>query len=306
MDQFCIHCGSPLSPDSAFCTSCGIKVQGKEQVEVPNQSLHAVMQQADPWESDKKKDEQNHPGPIRFIAESFHQAIASLTSYFKNPKKLIPILILAAVWLILSILPALGFNPLPVRLLSFATFAQGGMYGGFWGAVGGVLGKAIFAYFFSVLLIPLVTGKVSTKGFFSGMKRYFAGFYIHTLSVLAPLLAGIGLSLIIFNFLSGNASLVNSMPGIVGMILAIRAFIRQRGFIWGFILSIFSRISKGKIPPGPILNRFVAGYAAGSLSGVALSVIRIPYLPYLLGLILILAAIIVSIVVKTRKEAISA
>ncbi len=339
MSRFCQNCGAPLSPDSTFCKSCGMRDRAEGQGEVLDKSALSALTDKQPdkqaekqtdrlpdkqvevlpkIQSDKQAeiqtgtlqdlqlDKQRHPGPVRFIATSLRQGTASLAAYFRNPRKMIPILGLAVVWLVLSILPAMGINPLPVKVLSFVTFAQGGMYGGFWGALGGVLGKAVFAWFFSALLIPLVTGKVSGKGFGTGMKQFFAGFYIHGLGVLAALLAGIGLALIIFNFLSGNASLVNSMPGIVGIIMAIRIGFRRSGFFWGLILSFANKRSKGKIPTNMTINHMAAGYAAGSLAGVALSVVSVPYLQYLAGAILIIISIVVSIAAKTRKEAIPA
>ncbi len=309
MSRFCQNCGAPLSPDSVFCLSCGIKVQAEGQSEVRDKSVPSVLTDKQPdkqpdKQAEKQTDVQPQPGPVKYIAASIRRGTASLAAYFRNPRKMIPILVLAVVWLVLSILPAMGINPLPVKVLSFVTFAQGGMYGGFWGAIGGILGTAVFAWFFSALLIPLVTGKVSGKGFGTGMKQFFAGFYMHGLGVLAALLAGIGLALIIFNFLSGNASIINSMPGIVGIIMAIRIGFRRSGFFWGLMLSFANKKSKGKIPTNMTINHMAAGYATGSLTGVALSVVSVPYLPYLAGAIFIVISIFISIAAKARKEAI--
>ncbi|MDD5603886.1 MAG: zinc ribbon domain-containing protein [Eubacteriales bacterium] len=341
MSRFCKNCGAVLPPDTLFCVACGTKVGEGAPKRVKDSKEADAAKAAKTADGAEKTDEaidqsgfaalkdkqakiqtdshaeiqtekqpviqgDKQPGPLKYIAASLRRGMSSLAAYFKSPRKMIPILILAAVWLVLSILPAMGINPLPVQVLSFITFAQGGMYGGFWGALGGILGKAVFAYFFSALLIPLVTGKASGKGFAKGIKQFFAGFYIQGLGVLAPLLAGIGLALIIFNFLSGNASLVNSMPGIVGLILAIRTGFRKSGFLRGLILSFANKRSKGRIPANTTINHLAAGYAAGSLAGVALSALSVPFLPYLAGVILIIASIIIRIAARTRKEAIPA
>ncbi len=329
MSRFCQNCGAPLSPDSVFCLSCGRRYREEGQSEVLDKSALSSLTGKQPDKQVEKQtdvlpeiqpdkqvevqpgtlldlqpDNRRQPGPVKFIAASIRRGTTSMVSYFRNPRKMIPILVLAVVWLVLSVLPAMGINPLPVKILSFVTFAQGGMYGGFWGAAGGILGKAVFAWFFSALLIPLVTGKVSGKGFGAGMKQFFAGFYIQGLGVLAALLAGIGLALIIFNFLSGNASIINSMPGIVGIIMAIRIGFRRSGFFWGLMLSFANKKSKGKIPTNMTINHMAAGYATGSLTGVALSAVSVPYLPYLAGAIFIVISIVISIAAKARKEAI--
>ena len=80
-------------------------------------------------------------GVGKFIAEYIRQSLTVL----KNPKQMIPTVVLGIVWLVLALLASFGINPLPVRILSFLTFAQGGMFGGVLGAVGGILGKVVIA-----------------------------------------------------------------------------------------------------------------------------------------------------------------
>ena len=63
--------------------------------------------------------------------------IDGFKSGLTNKKLLITAGIMALVWLALTILPALGFNPAPVQSLSFLTFARGGLSGGIPGFVGG-------------------------------------------------------------------------------------------------------------------------------------------------------------------------
>ena len=70
--------------------------------------------------------------------------ISSITAVFKNPIKLLPALILAGLWLIINILQGFGINILPVKALSFLTFAEAGMHGGIMGAIGGIIGKGMF------------------------------------------------------------------------------------------------------------------------------------------------------------------
>ena len=57
----------------------------------------------------------------KFISGYIRQSLNAL----KNPKQLIPTVVLGIFWLALALLGSFGINPLPVRILSFLTFAQG-------------------------------------------------------------------------------------------------------------------------------------------------------------------------------------
>jgi hypothetical protein len=236
------------------------------------------------------------------IKNSFTQAKAALAAYLKNPKQLIPVIILAVFWIGLGVLQALGIKPWPLKFLSFLTFAQGGLFGGFWGAVGGIVGKAIFAYFVSALLVPVFTGKASKKAISEGFRRFTSGFKQFSLGIAAALLMGIGAALIVYNFLSGNSTLINSMPGLVGFVLALRTLIRQTGFLWNLLLMIAGKLSKGRLPATVTVHRFFSGFAAGGLAGVGLSALPWAYLPYLVGLVLVVVGIVLGVVSKSQKS----
>jgi len=287
MRKTCKSCGHQIAPGAEFCTFCGARV-------TPDERDPAAGHAQDPDPS---------AGPIAFLKASIRAEAASLKQFLKNPKQWIPVLVLSLLWLILAILPALGVDFWFLRVLSFLTFAQGGMYGGVWGAVGGVIGKAVFAYFVSALLLPLFSGKSPFKNMGKSYKAFFSGLAVQSLSAAAPLICGIGIALIVFNFLTGNASMINSMAGIVGLVLAVRSLLSKGGFFWGLLLSVASRISKGRIPAPLTVSRAVTGYAAGSAAGVALSAIPVPFLPYLIGALLLIVGIVVGIVAKSGKEA---
>jgi hypothetical protein len=111
--------------------------------------------------------------------------------------------------------------------------------------------------------------------------------------------------MIAFNFFTGNASTINNMVGIVGFVLAIRSLWRRAGFFWGFLLSMSNKFSKGRAPTQMADNRIVSGYAVGSAAGVGLSTFQMPYLPYVIGIVLLFVGIVLGIAGKTRKEAIA-
>lgn len=299
MDKYCVNCGTRIGPGQKFCSSCGANSQMETEMATGTEFQGRGPEMATP------------PEPAG--GNIFQIFLDSLKQFLKDPKQLIPILVLGAVWLLLSLLPALGINSWPVRMFSFLTFAQGGMYGGVWGALGGIIGKAVFAYFVTVLIMPLFRGKNPFKEMGTG--GFFAGLTLQGADAAADFMLGMGLALILFNFFTGNASLVNSMAGIVGFVLALKAFRSKGGFLRTLVFSVANKLSRGKTPSPATFNRVAVGYAAGSALGVALSALTssylfylllLPfswqhYLPYILGAILFAAGLIVGIITKPGK-----
>lgn len=283
MSQACNNCNTAIKPGEQFCTSCGAEAQTGAAPDwknaTPGLAAGAVPEIF----------ETGTPGFSVFFRQ-----------YLKNPRQLMPILVLALLWLILSLLPALGINPLPVKILSFLTFAQGGMYVGIWGAVGGIVGKAVFAYFVSALIMPLFSDKNPFKGM--RLKSLASGLALQGASAAAELVIGAGLALVVFNFFTGNAGPVNSMIGITGLLLALKALLSKGDFLRGLLLSAANKLSRGKTPSPVSVNRVLAGYGAGSALGVLLTALPLPYLPYILGAIFFIAGLIVSKAFRPGKK----
>ena len=73
----------------------------------------------------------------------------------KHPKKLLPTIILSIFWMVFPILSVFGANIPILRFLYTLTYSNGGMFGGFFGAVGGIFGKAVFATVVNTIIISL-------------------------------------------------------------------------------------------------------------------------------------------------------
>ena len=206
------------------------------------------------------------PGPLRVIGESVKSFFASLAAAVKDPKSLIPALVLAVVWAVLDILKDRGIEPAPLKVLSFLTFAEGGMEGGTAGFIGGLLGKGLVA--------GAVTSVVSSfRNKQEGEKlRLFdvfkEGFGLRKDS-LWPWLAGIGAALLLYLFISGGALKMSFMAGASAAYLAARAAMND-----GFLKKLFSSVtSKGKEAAGPgaagLIRGMALGFAAAALLALA-------------------------------------
>ena len=237
----------------------------------------------------------------KFIMGYIRQSLNAL----KNPKQMIPTVVLGAVWLVLALLGSYGINPLPVRILSFITFAQGGMFGDVLGAVGGIIGKLLVVAFLNATIIPLFQKKAPFSGITGGIKGFIEALAIKSISSVAPLLGGTGLSLLLYAFMNSTQSLQNSVVGIIGFIILLQNIARKGGFLWGLIFSAASSISKGKAPSYIGVTRGLSGMTLGFALGVALSAIKLSWCAWL-GAGFLLLALIFIIIARSKKEVLAA
>ncbi|NLO08612.1 MAG: hypothetical protein GX129_01930 [Clostridiales bacterium] len=233
----------------------------------------------------------------KFIMGYIRQSLNAL----KNPKQMIPTVVLGVFWLVLALLGSYGINPLPVRILSFLTFAHGGMFGDVLGAVGGILGKLVVVAFLNAAIIPLFQKKASFSGVTGGIKGFFEAFAVKSISAVAPLLGGIGFSLLLYAFMNSTQSMQNSIVGIIGFIMLLQSIGRRSGFMWGLIFSAVSSISKGKTPSYIGVTRSLSGMTLGFALGVALSAIKLSWCAWL-GAGFLLLALIFTIIARSKKE----
>ena len=85
--------------------------------------------------------------------------INEVKGLLRNPKKLLPTIILSIVWMLFSTMSAMGANIPILRFLYTLTYSNGGMFGGFFGAL------AVFSEkpYLRPLLIPLFSRWLQRK-----------------------------------------------------------------------------------------------------------------------------------------------
>lgn len=311
MGKFCTNCGATLDEGVKFCSKCGVDTfQGNETAQTGTRKPNAAKfsRVIDKTGMGKKKkpsvigaeadsSPRNPVGAGKFITEYINESLKVL----KNPKQMLPTVVLGLFWLALALLGSLGINPLPVRILSFLTFAQGGMFGGVLGAVGGILGKVVVAAFLNAAIIPLFQKKAPFSGIGGGIKGFFGTLAVKSMTATGPLLGGIGVSLLLYAFMNNNQSWQNSMVGIIAFVMLLQNIGRQNGFLWGLVFSLANSVSKGRTPSYVGVSRYIAGMTLGFALGVALSAVGLPWCVWL-GTVLVIAAFISAIVSKNKRE----
>ena len=164
----------------------------------------------------------------------FTALINELKNLLKNPKKLIPTFVLCAVWLVFSLMSGFGANIPVLRFFYTLTYANGGMFGGFFGIVGGIFGKAVFAAVVNTIVLSICEKKNPFSGLGKGLKGTFAG----GLYAVAPLFIGGGLGVLLYWFFNITSSPVNCAVAVVAAVGALSAIGKKNGLLFSLIFPL--------------------------------------------------------------------
>lgn len=330
INKFCTECGKELIPGNKFCINCGNRIEeekeeviqvenlpkkekkGREIVAETVTSIGQILgntsfasavggEMVFTQQISTANSVLSTIGPLKYLFNGIVSIFKNFKGVLRDKKKWIPAIIMTIIWVTVAILPTLGVAGTPMRYLYFLTFARGGMGQGLSRLIGGTLGKGLFAYFVTSLIIPIFSGKKPFKGIGGGIKTLFNSFAVKDIRGLNPIFLGGGLALIAYNFLTGSAIIQNSMIGIVGFIMGLRGLSRKTGFLRGFIISFAKKSSKNKHVDSYYINKIIAGVTTGFALSIPLSTIGFGYICYVIGVFLIGVAIILKIIVGKKK-----
>jgi len=236
------------------------------------------------------------------VGQYLKNALKQGLQIFKHPMKLLPTLVIGAVWIVLGYLSAaMQPFPMPLKIASFLSYAEGGLFGGVFGAVGGIVGKVVMAVFINSLILPLFEKKWPLVGVAGGIKGMFTSMSKDTARGIAPLLKGIGLALLLYMFMNINEGKQNSMIGVVALVLLLQNIGNQGGFLFGLLFSIANSMSKGKVPRYISITRFLTGMTLGFTLGVGLSIAG-KHWCLIGGVGFLLLGIIFGLIIRPKKE----
>ena len=293
--MYCRSCGKELPQNALFCGYCGAHVSVKTEpaaapapkkpepaaaAAAPTKPESAAAAPAQPFrfrasgqsgelalgleEAFDFGPSSNEKGVFSLIGGKLKSVFASFLALFREPKRLIPALILAFVWLVLDILKASGVEHGTLRAASFLTFANGGMEGGLLGFLGGLLGKGLCAGALSFLIGLFSKARGGEKRSLADTLRGGFGFQKDS---LWSWLAGIGAGLLLFLFFSGGAVRSAFMAGAAAAYLAARSALQK-----GLLKQILSSAApKSRGAGGPRAAGLISGLALGFATAALLS-----------------------------------
>ncbi len=226
--------------------------------------------------------DRNNPGFFRALR-------TEILNLLKNPKKLIPTFVLCGIWLVFSLMSGFGANIPVLRFFYTLTYANGGMFGGFFGTVGGIFGKAIFA----AVVNSVVLSICEKKNPFSGLKKGGKGIFADGMNAVAPLFIGGGIGLLLYWFFNITSSPVNCAVAVVSAVGALSAIGKKNGILFSLVFGVMGKLSGGKTPSITTVNRVITGFSLGFAVGLPITFVRLPILIVILGILLIAAGIII-------------
>jgi len=236
--------------------------------------------------------------PLKTLGSGILGLVKNFFSAFKprNVIRLILALLIALFWLAPTMIPGYQANSLVEQLLSWLTFQQGGMQGGTANLIGGLFGKG----FAAATLISVITAPIKTfKSVGGGFNKLFKSLNFKQPSTIGPLLLGVGIALIGYNFMVGEASLSAAMVGVAAFMTSLRALDGRAGFMKNLLGGFFA---KNKKVNKQAINSCMAGMATGSALAVVLSAMSWAYGPYVIGAILFVVGLVLAIALRGKKE----
>lgn len=281
-----------------FCTGCGAPITSKDAGREAENKVHTSRAPATAGEITLSQEIFVLPVPeagntLAVFGSGLSRLLANMQAAFRDKKRLIPALVLAVLWIVLIFLSRADTDTAPVKILSWLTFAQGGLNGGLISQIGGILGKGLLAALFTSLIID----KSTLSQMKEGLSTLAAGLKGEK-QTLASWLLGTALALILYNIMAGSTSIQNSMAAIACLGLSLRGLAGGGGFARQLFTSIFYKKTK-QTASG---NRFMAGWAAGFAIAFVFSVLPGGFNGYILGGIFLMAAVIVKLTGRIREE----
>ena len=288
--QFCRQCGKEIGSTVKFCPFCGCPTDVPKQPTgtVPltdrriapetageillgsfggpalNRTQSAVLSGA--AVSDIRAQAEEILSPLKTLLGGAKDLLSGIVGMVKNPKALIPALVMAALWIVLPLLENSGAGGAAVKLLSWLTFAEGGVERGSLGVLGGIVGKGSVAVALSSLFsggLKSILGGVGTL--FSKKKQKGS---------IPLLITGAVLGIALYLFFTGAPSASSMMAGISGILLSLKALGGRNGFLYSIVESLTAVKTNGvRTAQNERIDSLLGGSTLGFAAITALSAV---------------------------------
>lgn len=199
----------------------------------------------------------------------------------RNPRKLLPGVVLVGVWAVFSLLSAFAPDIPLVREIAALSYANGGMYGGAAGAVGGICGKMVFAAVVNYFVISLC----ARRNPFSGIGKELKGVFAGGLAAVAALGVGGGLGVLLYWFFNLTATPENAAVAVVAAAGALSGI--GKTMLHTLVSGTLGLFSPGKKASVVTAGRVIVGVAFGFTLALPLTFVRSPWALSLAGLALL-------------------
>ena len=304
MAKFCRNCGSALNEGAAFCMKCGTptgNVKSTANGQPGNRNTGTGPMVMRPGYTGAAA----APARVKRQRPFSERLKESVGSYFKHPVKLLPAIVLAAIWIAFSLMGTLGSSSPLIRILSMITYSNGGMYGGIMGSIGGIFGKAFFSAIITSMINSLADKKNSAKKR-GRVKAGMQGATLRGLKAVTPFMIGSGAGLALYWLFNITSTPKNIMVAVAGAVAAVVAVMRGHGLLFSLVSGISGSLSKNRIPSLSAVKRALSGFAAGFAVAVPVTFMRKPGMIISIGAVLLILGILLSIIGKNGAKRMAA
>jgi len=236
--------------------------------------------------------------PINILSGSFSGFFKNIGAGLKQPLKWLPALLLSCVWMVLMLLEYAGNATGISRVLSYLTFAQGGLDGGFGSIAGGLIGNGVIAMLATALFTKNTWTRMGT-----GLKNIFGKKTAEPSGGRPAFFYGVASALLFYNLVAGWATLADSMVALAAVLLSLAALGSSGGFLKNFLAS-FSAKKMSAAASRQTANRWLSGMTAGFGLAVVLSAVPFGYVCCLVGLVFLVAALILAMLESGKQKAV--
>ena len=322
MGKFCTSCGAALNEGAKFCMRCGLnaspvseeagalseqatpnsetilskagkqmKIEAKIKATAYAKSMfseatpayQSAGELALPAELTPLMGDFEAENLMSLLKSGFKGLAGGLKRTLRDKKRLVVVIVLVIIWLLVNLLVSLGISPLPVRFLSWLTAAQGSL-------IGGTIGKGLVA----ALLAQLIADQAVLQAVKGGLGQ-LGGIAKGLRGATGTLLLGMSMALIASNLMM-SSNLQNTMVCIAAFLLSAKA-LTHHGFLRKLINALLPKAKN------TTLTTLMRGWTLGFALFAALSFLPGGGNGYVLGILLLLAGGLVTVVNKNKKEA---
>lgn len=280
MSKFCGECGTQLRDEAAFCPNCG--------------AVYSTVAPQSP-SAEKAHAEEERKG---FFGE--------LIYLITHPLQLLPIIVISAIWILISLLSAFVKDVPVIGVLASLTYSNGGMFGGVLGAAGGIFGKAVMGVAINAFVLSVFQKKNPFKGFKSGFKKTGGQAAYSGLSAVAPFLIGSGAAVLLYLFFNITSTPQNSAVAVVGAVAAIRAAGTRNGVFFSILFTVMNKLTRGKMLSQMTVSRALTGVSAGFAVGMPVTFARLPWALLAIGGGLLVVGVVCAIVGRLGTKSMAA
>ncbi len=289
----CNFCGAIIANNSNFCSQCGLTQNaGAVNMQAQPQQFRAMPQPI--YTQSQATNFKKVSSPIGAVFSGIGVAIKGFFKSFTKPKALLAMLLSATVWFVLILLPRLGVDNPIIKALSFITFAEGGHEGTVVQRLGGFCGKGTIA----ATVCSLFMG--GGKQLIRGLSRM--GKSLKNTSHYGILIFGVGISPLVYRFISGGIGVNAAITAVMGILLSIMASGSQSGWIFNLARSWTSKKQNGiRHPRESKAAALLIGLSIGWGLAIPLFAFDLGKIPYFICLGLIVLGILLNLIIRPRK-----